>query len=205
MAEPQAQPKSQNTIVKFTTVNGSVDSFTLDATLSQARDLDADVTDYPVEVGSDRTDHVRVKPEVYKLEVLVTDYPLPHSDASSVPGQASRTDGRAQAIFDRFVRAQAKADAVDVVAPNYSLSGYVVKTLSHTLTKENNKAAIKFTCTLRQIITATSQRVKLEIPKVNKAKAKETLGKQNGTTPSAPEQSESLAYKGLGALGVIVR
>lgn len=56
---------------KGPTING----VQVDVSISEAHEINAEVTDHAVEVGSDISDHKRVLPEVYDLEGYVSDTP----------------------------------------------------------------------------------------------------------------------------------
>jgi hypothetical protein len=54
---------------------------TFDATISEAHDREADVTDYPVEEGANVADHVRPRPKTLTLETFVSNEPIGSPDA----------------------------------------------------------------------------------------------------------------------------
>lgn len=59
-------------------VNGPLN---FDATISESHDREADVTDYPVEEGSNVADHVRPRPWTLSLETFVSNQPIGSRDA----------------------------------------------------------------------------------------------------------------------------
>lgn len=50
--------------------------YEIDAVLTEDNNVEAEVTDYPVESGGDITDHVRIKPRMVTLECVVSDTPV---------------------------------------------------------------------------------------------------------------------------------
>ena len=73
-------------------VNGNT-VFSLDATTNESHDNTAEITDFPVEDGSNVTDHVRVKPFQLTVTGIVTNTPTdPESVAvvESLAGEASQ-------------------------------------------------------------------------------------------------------------------
>lgn len=54
----------------------SIDGYPIDVTTSEDHTFDAVVTDYPVEKGSDKSDHIQNKQPVVTMEGVVTDTPL---------------------------------------------------------------------------------------------------------------------------------
>lgn len=53
-----------------------VAGYVIDAAISEEHTNEADVSEFPVEDGSNFTDHVRIKPRRYRMNGIVTDTPL---------------------------------------------------------------------------------------------------------------------------------
>src|SRR5713101_5273233 len=56
-----------------------LDVITIDATLQEVHKADAEVTEHPVELGADITDHVRPKPVELRIEGIISDTPIDDS------------------------------------------------------------------------------------------------------------------------------
>lgn len=54
----------------------TIDGLTLDAALTEQHAISVELTQHPVEKGSDPTDHARTKPRVYVVEGFITSAPL---------------------------------------------------------------------------------------------------------------------------------
>lgn len=77
----------------------SIDDFQVDATTNEDHDQEADVTQYPIESGSDVVDNVHVKSATLMLQCIVSDTPLaPFNDIrpiDSIPSHDAHTKMRA--------------------------------------------------------------------------------------------------------------
>lgn len=69
-----------------------IDDFQIDATTNEDHDTDADVTQYPIEDGSDVVDNVHVKPRNLTLQCIVSDTPLAPMDTIRTPGSIPSHD-----------------------------------------------------------------------------------------------------------------
>ena len=62
--------------VKLSENESTADIIVIDATVSETVNLEADVTDHPVEDGPDINDHIRPKPVMVEIEGIVSETPL---------------------------------------------------------------------------------------------------------------------------------
>lgn len=53
-----------------------IGQYVIDAVLTESHDLEADVSEFPIEDGSTLTDHVRVKNKRYRMQGVVSDTPI---------------------------------------------------------------------------------------------------------------------------------
>jgi len=53
-----------------------IDGIEIDATLSEGHDYSNSITSYPIEKGSDITDHVKQTPEEYTIEAITSNTPI---------------------------------------------------------------------------------------------------------------------------------
>jgi hypothetical protein len=177
------------TPVSVTTLSNEL-GVEIDATITEEHTSEAEITDHPVEVGADISDHKRVKPARVRLTGVISNTPL-FFDA------ASGARDRAVNAWQELKRLQASQELLTVATALEQYDDMAIESLSTTRDAPTGNA-LHFTMALRQIITAESQTV--EAPAVETGTPK-ALGRQ--PTPPAPAPvTQSLLSKGLSALGI---
>lgn len=91
--------------------------FALDVSLNENHSLQSDITDHPVETGSDITDNIRNRPRVLTIQGMVTDTPSGILALAIVPGLVDRfaTVPRSIEIFQEIERNWVNKKIFDVV------------------------------------------------------------------------------------------
>lgn len=93
-------------LIQFTFLEGTtLESIVMDATLKESHDLTAEISEFPVEVGSDVNDNIRKKPDGLQVECIVSDFPLSNDGRSQVSSGAP-------AGFSRPVAAKGRSNDV---------------------------------------------------------------------------------------------
>lgn len=163
---------------------GKLQTMTFDATIKEVFDHTADVTDYPVEEGSNISDHIREKPSGLILDAVITDNPLQNdgrSKASSGNTDESRRpaqeEDRSLTAFETLVSLQNKGIAIGVYTglkdyPKMGLTGI------HTEKNKDTKNGWRGTLTLKAITVVSSESVVVTTVNEPKGKAKKTDGKK---------------------------
>lgn len=147
----------------FTTVKGKVGTIDLSATLSEGHSRTADVTEYPVEKGSDVADHVRPKPAVLKMEAVVT-------------GQKSVGD--AWAALEKLLD---DGNPITVVTAMKKYDNMALISLD-AARESRLGGALKFSATFRTIVLVSSKTKTVAVPR---AKPPEVKNK-GSPTPAPP-------------------
>lgn len=114
---------------------------TLDVTVEEEHNFDADVTEFPIEDGAIITDHVRLNPRRVTITGFVTDTPL------SSLGLSLGRSRSASAFFLLETMWQARIPFV-VVSQLHVYRNMVIESLSVPKTREE---AVRFTCTLKEV------------------------------------------------------
>ncbi len=108
--------------IQFTFLEGTkLESIVMDATLKETHDLTADISEFPVEKGSDVNDNIRKKPDGLQVECIVSDFPLSNDGRSQVssgaPAGSSRpvaTKGRSNDVLTKLNQLMEEGRTVDV-------------------------------------------------------------------------------------------
>lgn len=143
------------------------DILTIDATLQETHTAAAEVTEHPVEVGSDITDHVRPKPIELRIDGIVTNAPLqtdllstalaasPLAPGLAVAGAAAQAlIGRAEFIKDAYNTLMNIRDTgqLVVIATPYRQYESMVMTDLQVVRDQKTGDALRFQISFRQIV-----------------------------------------------------
>ena len=164
-----------------------VETLQLDAAVTEEHGADNEVTAHPVEEGAAVVDHIRQQPDTITLEGIVTNTPLP-TDKSPTLAQATR----AQDAWDTLRRIRDGGILVEVATP---LRVYTDMALVSLRVPRDARTgdALRFTATLRQVRTVTSQVRQVRQKTVRTPPVK---GGPQGARPATPaERSKSMLVK----------
>lgn len=187
------------------------DSIVFDANTNDRVTFDAEVTENPVEAGSNSTDHVRPKPAPVSFDAVVTDYPLTTAGrgiattSPQTPGQVSfgsasavrAKPGRALEIIETLKSLQARGARVTLELGERFFSDMVIKTVIIPRDKPTT-GSYRVQVAMVPIKIVASETVKLSIPK---AKPVKKGGKQTPTTAPDAVKRKSWAASGVDAIG----
>lgn len=138
-----------------------IDGFPVDLAVSEEHAFDADVTDDPVEVGSDVTQNMRLKPAVVTLEGVVSDTPL-----GDVSTDATRL-GSTQPSDDAFAILKAIQEAREPVSITTALRNYEsmeLQSLSVPKSAATGKA-LRFKAVFKAVRFVTNKRTSVKTPR----------------------------------------
>lgn len=185
-----------------------------DAVLETPVTAESTVTDYPVEDGSDASDHVIRKPRRVSFRAVVTntlnDPEAARQLSQTGPGGADNPTGVLQRVANAHVRAQRVRDVllelkqlrfsgepVASVATSYeTIQNAQLIAFSH---REIGLEAIEISGTFRELFIASTRRVPLPAPEVeDQAKPKKNLGKVTPKQASEEQKDTSLFHLGFG-------
>lgn len=172
--------------------------FACDAVVSVEYTGDVEVTDHPVEKGSDISDNARPMPEVVKIHGFVSSTPISSQLRNLNPGatypapsapQTGQQASRAQAAFTLLKDAKDNATFLSVVTDLYQFDSMIIKSL--TLTRDNTTGdSLDFTATLRHVRIVSSQIATL-VP-VTAQHGVATDKGRDSTKPATTKQQEDL-------------
>lgn len=162
-----------------------LDTLELTATLSEGHSRTADVTDHPLEVGSDASDGVRVKPAVVKLEGIVSDSAAP---------DGTRPATTTSDAFSKLERLLEAGEPITIVTSLREYTRMVMTSLDFPRDAKMG-GALRFTASFKQVKVVQTQTVAIRtVTKTPRGKPKEAGGKKAGDPAPEPVQKKSILY-----------
>lgn len=179
----------------FKRVRTAIDSLALDATISELHTAESEITEHPVESGSNIVDHLRKKPDVIQIEGIISNTPIPHpNDPLTRKTIGSVTyDSRGQIDATRAPKAlqdlldiQTQQRLVDVYTAVRQYENMAMKSLTLPVDKRTSES-IHFTAVLVEVRIVTNAEATID----DKGKSKSDQGKKATTQASDAETSRS--------------
>lgn len=183
----------------------------LDAVITEVFDNTVTVTENPVELGAQITDHSIIQPRTYTMEAVVSNTPLGFTGLQetagniidSVTGFFGDSTGtgltRAQAAYRDLVNIQSAREPITVQTGLNLLPNLLITRISSARTKDTS-GALFFTADLREVIIVESETIERpdDITTGNirmGASTPENQGRQ--LQQELPADSRSILAKGL--------
>lgn len=156
----------------------------IDATLSEQHSISVEVTDFPVEKGAAISDHKRVKPDVIKLEGVVSNTPLAPKD--SLP---ANHETRAKSAFEYLQKLKNTDALIQIVTV---LKKYENMTLVDAQMPQDARIGdvFQFTGTFKQVTIVENRTVAVVVTRAPNGKPLDKKGSQ-----PTKEADESLERK----------
>ncbi len=162
-----------------------------DASVSETHAGNAEVTDHPVEDGSQITDHVRRAPEELQVNGIVTDDPI--VVLRSIRGQPAFAGGdpreRAKEAYFLLKRWKDDGELLSVTTTLRPYFNNMVITALSVARDARTGRVLNANLTLREIVTATTKRAQPATPKPEKTQ--KTQQQDNGRKEKAQVQEGS--------------
>jgi hypothetical protein len=179
-----------------------------DASVSEVHTDEVEITDHPVEDGSDISDHIRKLPITLEMNGVVTNNPLVFLASirakSPVTTDTSNTNDRVGAAYAKLREMQESGELLDVVTSLRDYSNMAIKSLSVTRDASTGNI-LDSSLTLREITIARALTVDVPIPIAAKVSKKKETNKGNKSKEAATTEqaakSESVLGSILSALG----
>lgn len=179
-------------ILLYENVNGElVESLDVDILTKVAVTTASQTTDFPVEDGSQTTDHIIDQPIRIEIEAMVADRPT--------DGEAQ--EGRARSAWERIQEWRTSAALLLLVAPGYGdFDKLLLENVSSSLQSGDTGEVLTFSASLKQVRFASSDVVPAPARKEPKAKPNVELGKK--TTGEPDERTKEVARSFLKEYGL---
>lgn len=151
MAGPSAQALPYQLVM--------IDDFLIDVVLSEDHTFESDVTEYPVESGSNITDNVRPRPIVVTMECLVSNTPIGFLASRHPNGEQGGGGEPADDCYELLQKIRDKREPVIIRTSLRTFDNMVLKSLSIPRAKDRGDA-LKFTASFQQIQVVTNKRTR---------------------------------------------
>lgn len=152
--------------LQFAFVEGTaLQAIVMDATLSENHGFAAEVTDFPVEEGSDKTDNVRPKPIVLRIDAFVSDFPLQSNITQQLAAGAfsqrpTAELRRSQNVLDTLIRLKDAGDTMTVTTGIRTYKNMVISNIDVNRDK-NIAQGIRMNISMREIQVVQTQTVQI--------------------------------------------
>lgn len=160
-----------------------------DAIMREKHSGSTEVTDHPIEGGSDIADHIKTKPDRLSLEVVVSDHPIIFARSQNATGAVAGGDAnnRSKDAYEFVVRKRKAGRKMKIALRIREYSDMLI--LSEDLPVDASKGNIAaMTIELRSIVIAKTDAVDAPKPRNPARKPKATSGKKH--KPPAPKKVE---------------
>jgi len=162
----------------------SVDGIEFDALIDEARDLNADIPDYPTDQGFDVSDTITNHPLLLNMTLAVTDTPV------TWRLRHGARPGRSEQVLERLEQAYARRQLVTVITSKKTYSNMGITNIHIPRNLESGKS-YKVTISFKQVRVTKSKTVSIPAE----------YGKSGGTGISAG--SVSTGGGGGGGIGAV--
>lgn len=146
-----------------------IDGYDVDVAVREEHTHECEVSKYPVEEGADRTDHVRVLPDVVVLEGCVSDTPIGSlADTRGIEGVKASEEA-----YDLLKRIRKARLPVTIETSLGRYESMVLKSLRVPRTPQDGDALV-FTATFEEFIVEENERtiVSVSVPRARKKRSR---------------------------------
>lgn len=185
--------------------SGVIDTIVLDATIKESYAITADVTDFPVEEGSDIADNIRRKPDGLTIEGVVTDFPLKNDgrfQTSSGGATGSQrlpapvpSEARSRAVLKTFEQWIDNGQLLQIETGLKRYKNMAPTSITPSRDKDT-KNALRFSLTFKSVVVASLQTVSVKPVNEPKAKTKKPDGKKTGKDADTAQKDKRSIAKG---------
>lgn len=183
MADKDARPNPGP--IKLTLRDAVTNEFIaeFDATLSESHQFQADLTEFPVESGTEVSDHRRQKPFQLTVSALISNTPIERYDLKGSPDGPHKpwTPGSAEEVAKSFALWHRSNQRFNVVTRLGTYTNMFLTAFSFPRDPKTGEI-LRVDMTLRQVTLVKTERVKSSVP----ARGKVKIGKIE-TKPTPPE------------------
>lgn len=166
-----------------------IDGFEIDVAMSVTITRDSVITSHPVEIGSDKSDHIRNNPATITLECLVSDTPL--VEFANRRGGVPSEDARAKLLEIRDFRQPVSVEIDSEIFDSMGLESFVEQQDAET------GGCLSFRVTFKRIEEVTNERrtVPVAVPRAAKKtnlgqKPSKEVTQEANATEKVPEKTK---------------
>ncbi len=167
-----------------------IDGFEIDATLAEDHAFDSEVTEHPVEIGADITDHVRARPIEVTIQGLVSDTPIGAlAERRGFDGVSEPAALPSDVAFSNLLGIRDAREPVTITTSLKTFENMVLESLSVPRSARTGHA-LEFTARFRQVELVTNQRTTVPTA-VPRAASKRNLGHKASADPTSAEAKKT--------------
>jgi hypothetical protein len=169
----------------------------LDASLSETHSMSAEVTNHPLEEGSEISDHIRKQPDSIQITGVVSNTPLVYLANIQAPSplvnDLTPVSDRAELAYVELQRIMSQGETVEVVTSLRTYENMALTSLSITRDAASGNV-LNASMDLREVIIAKSEVVSAPVP-ATPANAPPINGGRQPTQPASPSTSSAAINK----------
>ncbi|MCP4570674.1 MAG: hypothetical protein GY841_24075 [FCB group bacterium] len=189
----------------FKTKKGQVGAVQFDAMVSENHTMSAEVTEHPVEEGSDIADHIRLGPREIEIVGVISNTPVVLLSSvkaeSPIEGDTERVVDRVNAAHKRIKRTMDEKTLVQVITSLETYPANMAIT-NYGVTRDADTGNIlQANLVLRQVQISYNEEVDVAIAEPEKVSSKKKKPKGKKTKKEATskqgEKASSFLYSGL--------
>jgi len=169
-----------------------------DCSLDDTHNLEAVITDHPVEEGIDITDHIKRLPKSIEINGLISNTPIyleKEDRESPITTDTGSIEDRVEVAYTKLEEIMSVGELITVVTTLAEYDNMVIANFSVTRNAQNGNV-LNASLSLREVITTTTEKVEAPEP-VKKSKKKTTnKGKKSArdATKEADKKSKSVLF-----------
>lgn len=186
--------------LSFARTPSKIDTLELDASLTETATFASDVSEHPVEVGSDVVDNIRPKPVEVRIDGVISDTPITAeqlrraADAAGVTLDAPQnTPGRSSDALAFLLALRDSPRLVTITTKRGAYDNMALVSLSVPEDRTTGDV-LRFSATFRQVRTVALRRVVIRTA-TSATKPKQKAGTKPTATAPTELQNKSIAKK----------
>ena len=172
--------------------SGDLDTIVADAAVSEGHSFTAAVTEFPVEKGAAVSDTVNNQPDRLRVEVFLSDFPLPNegrkqTSSGAITQRPPAEKNRSQTILKNLIRLKETGTRISIETGLKSYKDMALETIEVPRDK-SVKNAIRATLTFKRVLVVSTQTV--IIAKERKGQPKKNKGPQTNKEATKGEKEK---------------
>jgi len=173
----------------------------VDAVIKECHEQRAQATEHPTESGESFCDHVQLLPTTISLEGIISNTHLSFIGIPAIKSLYNFTQGEsndlAERAFEQLEAIFAKREPIAIATSLKDYDNMVLESLS-VERSAHTSSSLHFRATAKQIRRVNQATIEIPVPKVERAKPKQNLGKQE--TKAASMATKEVVKKNQSAL-----
>jgi len=175
-----------------------------DVVLSEAPTTELDVTDHPIERGSDITDHLRLRPLTLDMTALVSNRPIEFLASQGIGIRGGSPLERAEDAYREITRWQSEGLLLTIKTTLRTYENLILQRATPTRDAANGQV-LRVSLSFREIFTAETKFDKVPVTEQPQQRRRTNKGRKTKTDPAKPEVEASADDRGSTLSGWVNR